>query len=86
MGQFVREGQAMLRRVIFENLASNDDPDITFLDDYCQKIRGFMKAPVSYTYVLLHLTVPSQQARLAEERVGDRRWRAMFRCQHIGNA
>jgi hypothetical protein len=66
MGQFFREGQTMPRRVVFENHASNDDPDTTFLDDLCQEIRSLMKAPVSYRRVLFHLSILYQQARLAQ--------------------
>jgi hypothetical protein len=85
MGQFFREGQTMPRRVVFENLAFNDDPDTTFLDEVCQEIGSLMKAPVSYPRVLFHLSILYQQAGLAQKPVDDPRWRAMFQCHQIEN-
>jgi hypothetical protein len=86
MSQFFREGQKMPRRVVFANIAYNEDPDTTFLDDLGQEIRSVMKAPVSYPRVLFHLSILCQQARSAQQPVDDPGWRAIFRSQQIENA
>jgi hypothetical protein len=71
--EFVPAAPTMQRKVIFELLAHNHDPDTTFLDDPCQEMRSLMTPPPSYPSLLVQLTIRYHEARLAGESVASRR-------------
>jgi hypothetical protein len=79
--EFVQEESMMPRKVIFEHLAHNDDPDTTFLDDLCQEMRSLMTPPPSYPSLSIQLTILYHQARLAGEPVYSAGRRATFQCE-----
>jgi hypothetical protein len=76
----------MLRRVMFEYLAYNDDPDTTFLSDLCQEILRLMTPPPSYHRRLILFIILYHQALLVGQPVDAPEWRAAFRCDQIEKA
>jgi hypothetical protein len=84
--EFVPDEPTMPRKVIFEHLAHNDDPDTTLLEDLCRETRSLMAPPPSYPSLLIQLTIRYDQARLAGEPVYSAGWRATFRGEQIEKA
>jgi hypothetical protein len=83
MYRSVPEDPVVPRSRHFEQLAYNDDPHITFIDEVCQETRALMRTPPSYPRMFRDLLIPYQMAQLNDEPVEAREWRARFRVEQL---
>jgi hypothetical protein len=78
MHRSVPEDPVVPQRVHFQQLAYNDDPHITFIAEVCQETLALMRTPPSYPRMFRDLLITDQMAKLNDEPIETREWRARF--------